>query len=192
MSEKTWTEKLHDENRELRAEVERLTKERDELNAYLDAIASIPEVDAAEGGCDDAVRNALATLKAEVERLREALRGLRLDEWMTYEGNIEASGFASVDALEAARAALAGAPSDERQKYASPCDIPRGKPGHASDCQHNRRNLPIKPESIETRRALAARVREACLSADGYRASNTVHFRDAIRALDLDALLEER
>jgi hypothetical protein len=42
-----------------------LTKERDEAWASLDAIAAIPEVDAAEGGEDDAVRNALAKLKAE-------------------------------------------------------------------------------------------------------------------------------
>ncbi len=38
----------------------------------------------------------------------EALRGLLREEWMTYEGNLEATGHASVDDLNAARAALSG------------------------------------------------------------------------------------
>lgn len=57
---------------------------------------------------------ALRTLRAGLERERDeavaALRGLLRDEWYTYEGNLEASGRASVDDLNAARAVLAKYP----------------------------------------------------------------------------------
>jgi hypothetical protein len=45
-------------------------------------------------------------------KLVAALEGLLREEWMTYEGNLEATGHASVDDLEAARAALAEARHD--------------------------------------------------------------------------------
>lgn len=50
--------------------------------------------------------------KAEAERDEAvaALRGLLRDEWYTYEGNLEASGRASVDDLNAANAVLAKYP----------------------------------------------------------------------------------
>ncbi len=58
-----------------RADLATVRRERDALDEYLDAIAAIPEVDAADGGCDDAVRNAIGILKAELAAevsLREA------------------------------------------------------------------------------------------------------------------------
>lgn len=50
--------------------------------------------------------------RAEAAMLREALGGLLREEWMTYEGNLEATGHTSVDDLNAARTALAASPGD--------------------------------------------------------------------------------
>lgn len=71
------------------------------------------EVSAAWGYVKSHCDAALATDGAgwvspeEVRGLVEALRGLLRDEWMTYEGNLEATGHASVDDLNKARDALA-------------------------------------------------------------------------------------
>jgi hypothetical protein len=83
---------------DLRAEVARLKTERNEAQASIERMSAL----------HTELHASAMEWQAEVELLRKALHGLRLDEWMTYEGNLEASGYASVDALEFARTALAG------------------------------------------------------------------------------------
>lgn len=82
-----------------------------DVAALLIALADALEASRAE--CAEHIRAKLlamtryAAAKAECARLREALLGLRLDEALTFEGNIDAHVFFSVDALNEARAALA-------------------------------------------------------------------------------------
>jgi hypothetical protein len=56
-------------------------------------------------------RKQAALLEAAPELLA-ALEALRLDDWTTYEDRVDAHGYASVDALEFARAALKKAEGD--------------------------------------------------------------------------------
>ena len=88
--------------------------------------------------------------RAEAAMLREALGGLLREEWMTYEGNLEATGHTSVDDLNAARTALAASPGDwlaahdrafaERVREAvlgKPMDLPKDNAAWCTSCLEN-------------------------------------------------------
>lgn len=67
--------------------------------------------DAAESASQ--LRSERDTLKAQLAEAVGVLRALLREEWYTYEGNLEASGHASVDDLNAARAFLAKYPEGQ-------------------------------------------------------------------------------
>ena len=137
--------------------VELLVTERDAAREELASVVSVAK------GYEETNRR----LRAEVERLREALRVM----WMFYAGrarqDMPASDFDEV------RAALAGAPSERKPMLGGFEGVPTGAlvvPG-------------------ETRRALAERVREACAEMADHARPGIAG--DRVRDIDLDALLEE-
>ena len=91
----------------LQAEVVRLRRElerqRVEVRGTARKLLKNPEWD---GHFWDAVTLSWHLADKERNMLRAALLGLKLDEALTFEGRLEAHAFFSVDALEAARAAV--------------------------------------------------------------------------------------
>lgn len=70
---------------------------------WLDAIAAIPEVDQADGGCDDAVRHALAKLLARAEKAEAEFDSARFarDRYANTIGQIESAvGFSGANPVE--------------------------------------------------------------------------------------------
>lgn len=63
-----------EQREEMRAVILELEAENAELNGYLDAIAAIPEIDAADGGCDEAVRDAIEKLKSQLKEAKAELK----------------------------------------------------------------------------------------------------------------------
>lgn len=129
----------------------RLTRERDEAYAFAaDREGLALELEAARETIQHGIE-----LRKQVERerdaaresearMRVALEGLLREEWMTYEGNLEATGHASVDDLNAALAALASTTATTHD-YSGLCSAPScgGHCGyaHARGCEAIREYL---------------------------------------------------
>lgn len=99
-------EEQGDEVRALRVRVAEL--ERSEKT--LDAVCWVLGREVGNRGDSEGAGDVTERIIHERDEAVAALRGLLRDEWYTYEGNLEASGRASVDDLNAARAVLAKYP----------------------------------------------------------------------------------
>lgn len=75
------------------------------VKRFHDLEALQEELDAAASDLA-ALRSRAERAEAALERMENALRGLRLDDALEFEGRIEAHAYFSVDALNEARAAL--------------------------------------------------------------------------------------
>lgn len=136
--------------------------------------------------------------RAEVERLNEVVVKQHLayatlmDAYMAacdvaQHNYVERADKAEAEVERLREALLARCPRHcEADHEAGVCELTRREVAALADAHED------APMLMRERRALAERVREACAEADDFNADAADGLRCAIRALDLDALLEER